>query len=473
MPLQRNMSSPMTGSIALPLTSESTFDIIVQPQVTPLTGEIKAQPSKNYTTRYLLAAALGNGESIVANCATSADSLALQRCLLQIGAEVKAEPAADGSYSNIKISGINGKPRLSDNKPLNPGNAGAVLRFLLAVGALLPDVTFVTDHPQSLGTRPNADLLYALKQMGCKTAPESGLLPITLRGGALHGGDVSVNGSRSSQFLSGLLFLAPLVGEEVRILVVDNLVSKPPIRQTMEVLKSATVKCSASIDLLNYVVQPSTYRSGMYSVNGDWPGSAAILAAAAVTGGNIRIKDLFDDEQGEKAAGYVFRQMGVQFRFDPDGRGVQLRSDGNLKSVEFDGDLATDAVLALMGAACLSSGRSRFYNVSNLRIKECDRISDPIAELRKLGVKCWEGSELDDPDPDAIIIDGNPEGYAGGVIVDGRDDHRVIMLLSIVALRCRNPVRIMRAHQVSKSYPNFFEHLNALGAELIYVEASS
>ncbi len=457
---------------SLPPASDKSYDVLVHPARHPLSGNLDAQPSKNYTTRYLLAAALGDGESRVINCATSADSIAMQRCLIQMGTQIIPESEV-GTISNFRIKGVNGRPSLVDSEPVNPGNAGAVLRFLLAVGALLPTVTFVTDHPQSLGIRPNADLLDALNQLGCETTPPSGLLPITLQGGRLRGGDVTISGARSSQFLSGLLFLSPLIGEEVRIHVSEALVSKAPIRQTLEVLRKSGIEISATDDLMNYVVQPGTYKSGSFNVNGDWPGSAALLVAAAVTGGELKLKDLFNDEQGEKAAGDVLRQMGAHFDYNQAGNGVCLQSSGNLTSVNFDGDLATDAVLALMGAACFASGRTRFYNVSNLRIKECDRISDPIFELRKLGVKCWEGQELGDADPDAIIIEGNPMGYEGGVTVDGRDDHRVIMLLSIVALRCRKPVRILRAHQVRKSYPSYFDHLAKLGAEITFIEANS
>ncbi len=463
----------------LPQASTEIFDAIIHPAKAPLSGSINAQPSKNYTTRYLLAAALAGGQSTVANCATSADSIALQRCLMQMGADIKPMADNDGfndsASHNFEVRGFGGCPTMVDSNPVNPGNAGAVLRLLLAIGALIPNVTFVTDHPKSLGTRPNADLLNALNQLGCKTAPADGYLPITLQGGHLHGSDVTISGARSSQFLSGLLFLAPLIGEELRIRVSDTLVSKAPVRQTLEVLKSAGINLTASDDLMNYVVQPGAYSSGTYRVNGDWPGSAALLAAAAVTGGDLLITDLFDDEQGEKVAAGLLSQMGadVGFELDNTKTGVRIRSDRSLRGVNFDGDLATDAVLALMGAACFAEGKTRFYNVSNLRIKECDRISDPIAELRKLGVKCWEGNEVGDSDPDAIIIDGNPDGYEGGVTVDGHDDHRVIMLLSIVALRCRMPVRILRAHQVSKSYPDYFKHLAALGAEITFAEASS
>jgi 3-phosphoshikimate 1-carboxyvinyltransferase len=450
------------------------FDAIVYPAQAPLRGKIVAQPSKNYTTRFLLAAALADGESTVKNCATSADSMALQLCLEQLGARIIAEQGESTSTVDITVEGTSGNVRLRDEKPVNPGNAGAVLRFLLAVAATLPAATFVTDHTESLGKRPNDDLLDALRQLGCESESNSGRLPITLHGGNLKGGDVSISGARSSQFLSGLLFLAPLIGQQVRIKVKDELVSKAPVRQTLEVLERSGIDICVSDNFMTFTVEPGAYKSGTYQVNGDWPGSAALLAAVAVTGGQITMEQLYDDQQGEKASATVLSQMGVSVSYTEDMTSVTLNGlNGALRAVEFDGDLATDAVLALMGAACVATGRTRFYNVSNLRIKECDRISEPIRELRKLGVKCWEGKELNDPDPDAIIIEGNPEGYEGGVTVDGRDDHRVIMLLSIVGLCCRKPVRIKRAHQVSKSYPNYFNHLATLGARVELTEVTA
>lgn len=464
-------------SEAVSAQERAEFDAVVNPASQPLGGRLTAQPSKNYTTRYLLAMALSEGGT-VSNCATSADSAALQRCLKQLGAEFEfvtgvssgAEPLKCSS-ADLRVTGFAGKPHLaSKDEPINSGNAGAVLRFLLAVAAVLPEVTFVTDYPESLGKRPNGELLAALEQLGCKTESRDGRLPITLRGGELHGGPVTISGANSSQFLSGLLFLSPLLAEPVQISVTNGLVSKAPVRQTIEVLTNAGISVTASDDLLNYTIEPGAYRLGDYRVNGDWPGSAALLAAAAVTGGTVELAGLFDDEQGEKEAGNVLVQMGARFEYLPNGNGVRLSSDGKLRGVEFDGDLATDAVLALMGAACFAQGRTRFYNVSNLRIKECDRITEPLRELRKFGVRCWEGHEIGDPDPDAIIIEGNPEGYEGGVTVDGRDDHRVIMLLSIVALRCRKSVRILRAHQVAKSYPTYFDHFTAMGGDVELVE---
>ncbi|MBX7245732.1 MAG: 3-phosphoshikimate 1-carboxyvinyltransferase [Candidatus Sumerlaeaceae bacterium] len=430
---------------------------VIGPGSQRLGGAFAAQPSKNYTTRCLLAAALAEGRSEVHPVASSEDSAALQSCLHSLGAAV----CTRGGRSSV--TGFGNHPTLKSGEPINVGNAGAVLRMLLGVGALLPRVMFVTDCSESLGKRPNGDLLDALRQMGCESESLNGCLPITLRGGSLRGGRVEISGARSSQFLSSLLFLSPLVGKPMEIVVKDTLVSKAPVRQTLEVMANAGVEVQAAEDLMHFEIRPQSYRAGSFDVNGDWPGSAAILSAAAVTGSTINAHGLLNDNQGEKRALDVLRQMGATIN---GGFPNFTLTGGELNGVEFDGDLATDAVLALVGAAALATGRTRFYNVANLRIKECDRISEPITELRKIGVKCWEGKEIGDPDPDAIIVEGNSGGYEGGIEVDGRGDHRVIMLLAIVGLRCKRGLVINGAHHVTKSYPAFFQHLGQLGAQV-------
>lgn len=439
---------------------------VIAPGPQQVGGEIRAQPSKNYTTRYALAAGLAVGKSRVIRAAASEDAQAMRGALERLG--VRLHPVAMGKSedsSSFEVEGVAGNPRLVGQDAVNVGNAGAVLRLMLAVGALLPEVTFATNHTESLGRRPNGDLLDALEQLGCKTESRNGCLPITLRGGKLHGGKVHVSGARSSQFLSGLLFLAPLIGEEVRIEVTDSLVSKAPVRQTLEVLAAAGIEVSSSDDLMSHAIQPQAYRAGEFRINGDWPGSAALLAIAATNSkAAVTVDGLLQDNQGERVSVDVLAQMGANTCTSP--ATVSVRRNVELQATEFDGDLATDAVLALVGAACFARGKSRFYNVANLRIKECDRISEPLRELRKIGVKCWEGNEVGDSDPDSIIIEGNPGGYEGGVEVDGRKDHRVIMLLAHVGMNCCRGLTIDGAEHVAKSYPRFFEDLKTLGAKV-------
>jgi 3-phosphoshikimate 1-carboxyvinyltransferase len=423
-----------------------------------LIGNLKAQPSKNYTTRYLLVSALAKGRSIVRSPARSEDAEALIGCLRSLGADIKIN--GDDCF-------VNGFGKNPDNPGvLNPRNAGTVLRLLLGTASLLPEIQFTTDYPESLGKRPNHDLLDALSQLGAVCESDKGRLPITIRGGNLHGGKITVSGYKSSQFLSSLLFLAPLIGETVEINVVNGLKSKPAVRTTLEVMAEAGITVDAAPDLMHFQIKGGQeYKSREYDVNGDWPGSSAILSAAAVCpGSDLCLNGLFRDQQGERDILQVLKKMGADIEYD--GKSVHIKGGAPLHGVEFDGDMATDAVLAMVGAACFAEGRSRFYNVENLRLKECDRISEPLAELKKLGVKCEEKQ-------DEIIIIGNPGLYEGGIELDGRGDHRVIMMLSIASLRCKKGITIKDSEHIAKSYPDFFSHLELLGASIEYFKEES
>lgn len=417
-----------------------------------LAGVITANPSKNYTSRYLFAAALAGGESIVRNPATSEDSEALQRCLQQLGAELRWEGR------DLRVRGFGGRPQ--PVATLNPGNAGLVLRLLLGLGALLPDTLYVTDYADSLGQRPHGDLLDVLEQLGVNVeARPGGRLPIRLQSsGRVRGGQVSVSGDISSQFLTALLFLAPLLPDGLDITVTGHLKSAAAVRQTVEVLEQAGIAVTADAALRRFQVPGGqTYEAGEFRVPGDYPGSAAILAAAAATRSDVTIQGLYRDSQGERAIVDVLQAMGAAVSHD--GERVHVQSDGNLRAVEFDGDKATDAVLAMAAAATVAAGTSRFYNVENLRYKECDRISDYGAELRRLGARVGEERA-------ALLVTGQPEGLPGGVVADSRIDHRVVMGLTIAGLRCHEPVTIRRAEHVAKSYPQFFEHVRALGGRV-------
>jgi 3-phosphoshikimate 1-carboxyvinyltransferase len=199
----------------------------------PATPQVPS--SKYYTLRYLLAAALADGNSHVLWPAESDDSEALFRGCCALGARLTWQ---DEQHSTLRVEGV-GTPRADGPVEIQVGNAGAVLRLLLGVGVLLPQVTFVTNYPQSLGKRPNRELLVALEELGAsyQSAGEEGYLPVTLYRNQLHGGSITISGARSSQYLSALLFLAPLLESGLEITVVDGLKSKPLVRATLEVLQ--------------------------------------------------------------------------------------------------------------------------------------------------------------------------------------------------------------------------------------------
>lgn len=433
----------------------------------PLGGYLQAPPSKNYTTRLILLAALAEGPTVVRNPARNDDALALAACCRAMGAKI--EEREDGYL----IEGVAGRP----NNPgrLNPANAGAVLRLLLGTACLIDGgLEFYTTFTDSLGRRPNAELLVALRQFGvlAEGTGAEGMLPIRIAGGdGVRGSRVTVSGARSSQFLSSLLFLAPLLPGDSVIEVREPgssepgpLVSQPLIHQTLDALARFGVEVEADFENLSFKVPGGQIpRAEDVTVNGDWPSTAALLAATAVGGGMITLHGLFDDAQGERRAADALVEMGCRFEA-VEGGARRFHSRGELKAIRFNGDLATDAVLALAGAACLAEGTSRFEGVANLRLKECDRIREPLEELTKIGVDSRFGD-------DWIEIDGKPEGYKGGVRVDSRGDHRVAQMLAIVGLRCEKGLTILRAEHISKSYPGFFQDLDRLGVHLAIEKA--
>jgi 3-phosphoshikimate 1-carboxyvinyltransferase len=476
----------------------------------PLSGTIDPPSSKNYTTRYVLASCLSAGRSVVQRPAVQDDAVALVRCARGMGARIAALDARGrevefsvenaGVVDRLEIHGFGAHPRLAEpGRALDPGNAGAVFRMLLAASALLPEVRWETSHPESLGKRPHGDLVDALRFLGVEVECEGGRLPMVLRGGReriaarlaelrreqkLADGEpvaLPVSGEISSQFTSALLFLAPLLDADIAIHATGRLKSLAAVETTRQVLSMAGVGVESSTSReVHLVRRGQAYAPRTWETNGDWPGSSAILAAAcAVPGSDVTLRRLVDDEQGERECVPFFRRMGCETELPPGL--LRLKSPaGILNAAAVNGDLCTDAVLAMMGAAMVADGDSRFVQIRNLQFKECDRVREPIAELRKVyatvlpsGDPAWRRMAPEkaiwfepDDDPDTIDVWGAPQGFAGGVDVDGRGDHRVIMMLSIVALRCRDGLRIHGAEHVAKSFPGWFETLRAMGAEV-------
>lgn len=414
-----------------------------------LSGTVATQPSKNYTTRFLLAAALSGGESLVRGAADSEDAQALLRSLRAWGAQIRLDGA------DAAVRGFGGRPRPGTR--LEVGNAGAVARFLLAVSALTSGTEVVTDSPQSLGQRPMSDLLDALSALGLTVQSSGGRLPVRVDGGPVRGGAVAISAERSSQFLSGLLFAGPLLADGLDISVTGAIKSEAPIRQTLDTLRRFGVQVDAAEDLRRITIPGGqSYAAGEYQVPGDYPGSAALLVAGALVPGEVRVTGLDPhDLQGERAAVDVLRRMGADLR--QDAAGVTVRGGQPLHAVSLDADPFTDAVQVLTAAAACAQGCSTWQNVATLRLKECDRISDTRAELLRLGLQASETA-------DSLSLCGG--SIRGGLTADGHGDHRMIMMLSLLALRAGAPITVTGAQHIRKSYPAFFSHLQALGAQV-------
>lgn len=437
------------------MQSAQTETLYIAP-TTYIHGEPALPSSKYYTLRYVLAASLAEGESRVEFPARSDDSEALLRGCRALGADLTWE---DEHERVLRVR--SGKLFRSDEPvTINVGNAGAVLRLLLGVAAKLPDVTFVTDYPQSLGKRPNRELLAALTKLGaqCEGNGPEGYLPITIRGGNLHGGRIRISGGRSSQYLSALLYLAPLIGEELIIQVVDGLKSQVMVQMTLAVLREAGITVEHDEAMRRFVIPAGqAYQPRQYVVPGDYPSAAALLCACAVASdpaSQIQLHRLRPGEEDGEALLNALRAMGADVRIE--GETVTLRGGRRLRGIEMDGDRAIDSIPALVAAACFAEGESMFYNIESLHYKESDRINDLCAELRRAGCTVI-------PQEDAIIVQGRPQGIEGGVTVDAHSDHRLLMALSIVALRSRRGLTLSGTEHIAKSYPHYFDDLRRLG----------
>jgi len=420
-------------------------------------GTPRLPSSKYYTLRYVLAAALADGVSTVSLPAESDDSEALYRGCRALGAELRWE---DEARRVLRVRGA-GRPQRAEPTTINVGNAGAVLRLLLGLGALLQHVTFVTDYPQSLGQRPNRELLDTLAQLGaaCESSELDGCLPITIRGGTIHGGQVTISGARSSQFLSSLLFLGPLIGEPLEISVVDDLKSQMFVRMTLNVLQEAGIRVEHDAALHHlFIAAGQHYQPRDYVIPGDYPSAAALLAACAVASdpaSELRLERLRPGEADGTALTQALLAMSADITRE--GETLIARGGRRLRAIQMNGDSAIDCIPALVAAACFAEGESAFYNIETLHYKESDRIDDFCAELRKAGCTVT-------PQRDAIIVQGQPGGIEGGASVDGHADHRLLMALAIVALRSRKGLTLTGTKHAAKSYPQFFDDLRSLGA---------
>lgn len=428
----------------------------------PIYGNPEVPSAKYYTLRYLIAATLAEGESRVVLPVSSDDSDALFRGCRALGAQLSWE---DNQQRVLIVKGI-GRPKAIEPVTINVGNAGAVLRLLLGVSALLSQVTFTTDHPQSLGKRPNRELLEALTVLGVRcegTGPE-GYLPITLYGGNLAGGRVAISGARSSQYLSALLFLAPLLKGGLEITVTDKLKSQPLVRATLKVLQEAGIVVEYDKTLRHFFIAgEQRYQPREYIIPGDYPSAATLLALCAVSNdpqSQLRLERLPQGEEIGEALLDVFHAMGADL--ERDGETILLRGGRRLHGIEVNGDPIIDCIPVLVTLASFAEGESRFYNIESLHYKESDRINDLCAELRKAGCEVT-------PLQDSILVRGKPQGIDGGVTVDGHHDHRLLMALAIAATRSRYGLTLTGVEHIAKSYPHFFHEIQRLGVQVDFL----
>ena len=398
--------------------------------------------SKSFTHRALVAAALAAGESRLSNALKAEDTELTAQALSRLGAGSRWQD------STVGVTGTGGRLR-PVTEPVYLGNSGTSMRFLTALVSLGQGKYLLTGSPR-LCERPMDELLAALGRLGVKAVSEKGdgCPPVVVQGG-LTGGRTSLSGAVSSQYLSALLFIGPLAPQGVEIEVTGELVSRPYVNMTLEVLTEFGI--SHYREGYRYFNLPGgqCYQPQDYEIQGDASSASYFWAAAALTGGRVTITNLsLDSCQGDIDFLSVLARMGCLLDSSPAGLTVV---GGPLQGIEVNMANMPDLVPTLAVLAAFAQGETAITGVAHLRHKESDRLAAVAAELGKMGIKVRETA-------DGLIIQG---GRPVGVVIDTYQDHRLAMSFAVAGLKIPGIV-IKDPGCVSKSFPDFWEFFEKL-----------
>lgn len=417
-----------------------------------LKGEVCAPPSKAYTQRMLIAAALSQGASKVANPLLSQDTEATLRSVRALGAKITL---ASDCWTVEGTASIQGS-----TQPIDCGESGATLRFMVPIAALAaqPTVFVMSD---SLAKRPIVPLLQSLEKIGVKASLQNvgGSTAVRVEGGGIHGGTTDMPGDVSSQFVSGLMFACPLAKKDTTLKLTSPLESKAYVQMTQAVLAQHGVKVEISPDFMSfYIPANQKYSPHDSKVPGDFSSAAFLLAAAAITKSDVTVKNLDSKTiQGDKFILEILKRMGVKGKICRD----QVTITGNgglLNTVDIDARDIPDLIPICSVLACFAKGTSKITNAKRLRLKESDRLESIYVELKNMGAQI-------DIDQDSLTIQG--PNLLCGAPIDPFNDHRIAMSCAVAALRAEGETVIQNAECVRKSYPHFFSDLHKLGADIV------
>jgi len=409
-------------------------------------GEVFAPPSKSYTHRAITIAALSD-DCVIHRPLMSADTLASIRAAEALGASIE-------KYEDrIHVKGVNGKPHVPNNV-IDVANSGTTLRFMTAVSALTNGVTVLTGD-SSIRNRPNQPLLDVLNKLGVEaySTRGNGCAPIVVRGG-LKGAITTIDGSISSQFISALLIACPLTTQSTTLSIKGEMKSRPYVDVTMELIEQAGAEILVEEGNTIKFIIPANQRYNLkeYTVPGDFSSASYLLAAAAVTGSTVIVKNLFPSKQGDIEIIEVLERMGAKIVWDKE-KGVAEITGNGLKATTFDAGATPDLVPTIAVLAACADGTTVIENAEHVRYKETDRLHAMAMELTKMGISVRE-------EPDQLTITG---GTLRGAELHGWHDHRIIMALTIAGMVAGDTV-IDTAEAVDISFPNFFEVMKELGA---------
>ena len=419
--------------------------VVIEPA--PLSGTVKAPPSKSFAHRAIISAFLSGGECKINNLCLSEDILATLDCIESLGGKALYDSKKKSAVITTDKKPLPKKIRLSCRE------SGSTLRFFIPIALCFSeDIEF--EGKGKLMERPLTPFFDIFDTLGISHKYKNGVLSIK---GKLKSGDFLIDGSVSSQFITGLLFALPLLDGDSKIVIKGNLSSKAYIDITLGVLKKFGIKIEND-DYKTFKIKGNQkYKSQSYTVEGDFSQAAFFLTLGAI-GCNVTVSGLKENSlQGDKKILEIIEATGAKIEKVSPSRFKAINTP-TMHGITVDADEIPDLVPILAVLFAFSKGESKIVNAARLRIKESDRLSAITTELKKMGADIEEGEDF-------IVIRGKQ--VLVGADTSSHNDHRIAMACAIAACRTEGTVTIDGAKKaVKKSYPDFFEDYKKLGGKI-------
>ncbi|RKU38226.1 3-phosphoshikimate 1-carboxyvinyltransferase [Candidatus Poribacteria bacterium] len=420
--------------------------IEIRPVRKPIDATIEIPGSKSYTNRALLVAAMANGVSTLTGALFSDDTHYMSASLRKLGVHIDA----DEKQARFDVRGNGGDIPVS-SADLYIGNSGTTSRSLTAYVSLGHGKFVIDgDEPMRRG-RPISDLLDALTQIGvsARSQFDNGHLPVIIQADGLEGGSTRLDVSKSSQFLTALLLIAPHAKNGMEIEVIGKR-EMPYIDITLAVMEAFGVH-AVNEDYRYFRIEGGQeYQPRVYNIEPDASNASYFFAAAALTGGRVTVQHLHaDSAQGDLQFVRVLEQMGCQVAFS--NTGITVTGPRQLKGIDVDMRTISDTSLTLAAIAPFADSKVTIRNIEHTRWQETDRVHAMVTELRKLSVPVVEHQ-------DGLEISPTPITPAA---IDTYEDHRVAMAFSLIGLKVPG-IRINDPECVAKTFPHYFQVLERL-----------
>ena len=410
-----------------------------------LSGVISCPSNKSYTHRAIFLASLVNGKSLIKNVLRSRDTNATIQICKDLGAEITE------AGGNLKVKGI-GKLE-GEDLTVDASNSGTSIRIAAAISSLRDAKTILTGD-ESLKKRPMKPLLDALESLGAKCKSNDGKPPLEITG-KIKGGEISIPGNVSSQFISALFIAAPLTENGITVNISSELVSKPYLDATISTMKKFGVDVDIIMPYKKYHIPSHEYKHATLTIPSDFSSVALLLSAAVLVGEKLTVKvSIGDMAQGDEAIIDILGKMGVDVSLN--NNAIKVDTPEKLLGGKFDLSNTPDLLppLAILGLKC--GFPLELYNVKHARFKETDRIAILCRELKKLGLEITEKD-------DGMII--NPPISLIGAELNSEDDHRLFMAFCIAGMYVGN-CTVTDPESVDVSYPSFVADMNHVGAKI-------